>query len=86
MMLCHHEEIAVQIAHGYAKVSGKPMAVILHNLVGLLHACMAIYYAHIDRVPIFIIGATGPMDEPSAARISTGPIRRWCRATPSATT
>ena len=57
------EEIAVQIAHGYAKASGKPMAVILHNLVGLLHATMAIYYAYIDRVPIFIMGATGPMDE-----------------------
>src|SRR5207248_2547193 len=40
-----------------------PMAVMLHNLVGLLHACMAIYYAYLDRVPIFIIGATGPMDE-----------------------
>src|SRR5262245_33723905 len=51
MMLCPHEEIAVQIAHGYAKATGKPMAVILHNLVGLLHACMAIYYAYIDRVP-----------------------------------
>ena len=63
MMLCNHEEIAVQIAHGYAKATGKPMAVILHNLVGLLHACMAIYYAYLDRVPIFIIGATGPMDE-----------------------
>src|SRR5258705_9566872 len=63
MMLCNHEEIAVQIAHGYAKGTGQPMAVILHNLVGLLHACMAIYYAYIDRVPIFIIGATGPMDE-----------------------
>ena len=63
MMLCQHEEIAVQIAHGYAKATGKPMAVILHDLVGLLHACLAIYYAYIDRVPIFIIGATGPMDE-----------------------
>lgn len=63
MMLCNHEEIAVQIAHGYAKASGKPMAVILHNLVGLLHATMAIYYAYIDRAPIFIMGATGPMDE-----------------------
>jgi acetolactate synthase-1/2/3 large subunit len=63
MMLCNHEEIAVQIAHGYAKATGTPMAVILHDLVGLLHACMAIYYAYLDRVPIFIIGATGPMDE-----------------------
>ena len=63
MMLCQHEEIAVQIAHGYAKASGKPMAVILHDVVGLLHAAMAIYYAYIDRVPIFIMGATGPMHE-----------------------
>ena len=63
MMLCNHEEIAVQIAHGYAKASGKPMAVILHNLVGMLHATMAIYYAYLDRVPVFIMGATGPMDE-----------------------
>jgi thiamine pyrophosphate-dependent acetolactate synthase large subunit-like protein len=63
MMLCQHEETAVQIAHGYAKASGRPMVAILHNLVGLLHANMAIYYAYIDRAPIFIVGATGPMDE-----------------------
>ena len=63
MMLCQHEETAVQIAHGYGKASGKPMVAILHNLVGLLHANMAVYYAYIDRAPVFIIGATGPMDE-----------------------
>ncbi|MBM3820990.1 MAG: thiamine pyrophosphate-binding protein [Acidimicrobiia bacterium] len=63
MMLCQHEETAVQIAHGYAKATGKPMAAILHNLVGLLHANLAIYYAYIDRAPVFVIGATGPMDE-----------------------
>ncbi|HEY5896399.1 MAG TPA: thiamine pyrophosphate-binding protein [Burkholderiales bacterium] len=63
MMLCQHEETAVQIAHGYAKASGRPMVAILHNLVGLLHANMAIYYAYADRAPVFIVGATGPMDE-----------------------
>lgn len=63
MMLCQHEETAVQIAHGYAKASGKPMVAILHNLVGLLHANLAVYYAYIDRAPVFIVGATGPMDE-----------------------
>src|SRR5437899_1219174 len=68
MMLCQHEETAVQIAHGYAKASGEPMVAILHNLVGLLHANMAIYYAYIDRTPIFIIGATGPMDETKRGR------------------
>ena len=29
----------------------------------LLHAPMGIYYAYIDRCPVLIIGATGPMDE-----------------------
>ena len=63
LMLCQHEEIAVEIAHGFAKASGKPMVAIVHNLVGMLHATMAVYYAYIDRAPVFIIGATGPMDE-----------------------
>jgi acetolactate synthase-1/2/3 large subunit len=64
MIECCHEEIAVGMAHGYAKVTGNPMLTILHNVVGLLHACMAIYYAYTDRVPMVIIGATGPMDIP----------------------
>ncbi len=63
MLLCPHEEIAVQMAHGFAKATGRPMIAIVHNLVGMLHATMAVYYAYIDRAPIFIIGATGPMDE-----------------------
>ena len=63
MLLCPHEEIAVQMAHGYAKATGRPMIAIVHDLVGMLHATMAVYYAYIDRAPIFIIGATGPMDE-----------------------
>lgn len=63
MLLCPHEEVAVQIAHGYAKASGKPMVAVLHDVVGLLHASMAIYYAYIDRAPVFIVGATGPLEE-----------------------
>ena len=62
MLLCPHENIAIQIAHGYAKATGEPLVAIVHNLVGLLHSCMAVYYAYIDRVPVFIVGATGPLD------------------------
>src|SRR5438270_4745436 len=63
MLVCPHEKIAVQIAHGYAKASGEPLCVIVHNVVGLLHATMGIYYAYTDRAPVFIVGATGPVDE-----------------------
>ena len=62
MLLCLHEEHAVAIAHGWAKVTGEPMAVILHANVGLMHASMAIYNAWCDRVPMVIFGATGPVD------------------------
>jgi acetolactate synthase-1/2/3 large subunit len=63
MILCQHEKIAIQIAHGYAKTTGTPMVAIVHNVVGLLHATLGIYYAYLDRAPIFVVGATGPMDE-----------------------
>lgn len=62
MLLCLHEEHAVAIAHGYAKVTGSPLAVALHSNVGLMHASMAIYNAWCDRVPILILGAHGPVD------------------------
>ena len=62
LILCPHEKIAVGLAHGYAKASGEPMASILHDVVGLLHGAMGIYYAHIDRAPVLILGGAGPMD------------------------
>ncbi|MDT5126107.1 MAG: acetolactate synthase large subunit [Mycobacterium sp.] len=57
-----HEKIAIGIAHGYAKASGQPMAVVIHDLVGLLHATLGIYYAYADRVPMMVLGGAGPMD------------------------
>ena len=62
MLLCLHEEHAVSIAHGWAKVKGTPMAVVVHSNVGLMHATMAIFNAWCDRMPIVILGATGPVD------------------------
>src|SRR6202140_3667973 len=62
MLLCLHEEHAVAMAHGYAKVTGRPMGAIVHSNVGLMHATMAIFNAWCDRVPVFVLGATGPVD------------------------
>src|SRR5207244_1785845 len=59
---CCHEEVGVAIAHGYAKASGEIMATIPHNVVGLQHATMGIFNAWCDRVPILVLGGTGPVD------------------------
>lgn len=61
VMTCH-EEIAVAMAHGYHKASGRHMGVFVHANVGLLHASMAIFNAWCDRVPLFVLGGNGPID------------------------
>jgi len=52
---CCHEESAVGMAHGYAKIEGKPLGVFAHSTVGLQHAAMAIFNAYCDRVPVYIV-------------------------------
>ncbi len=62
LVLALHEGIAVAIAHGYAKAAGRPMAVGLHDTVGLLHGSMAIFNAWADRAPMILVVGTGPLD------------------------
>lgn len=62
MIVCLHEEHTVALAHGYAKVTETPILAAVHANVGLQHASMAVYNAFCDRVPVVILGATGPLD------------------------
>src|SRR3954467_2625917 len=55
LLTCCHEESSVAMAHGYAKIDGKPMLGMAHGTVGLQHASMAIYNAWADRVPVYIL-------------------------------
>src|SRR5438067_4690369 len=55
-LTCMHEESAVGMAHGYFKVTGKPLMTLCHGTVGLQHATMAIYNAWCDRVPVIVVG------------------------------
>ncbi len=66
-LTCCHEESAVAMAHGYAKIEGKPMMALIHGTIGMQHASMAIYNAYADRVPIYMI---------------VGQSRRWGGAQP----
>ena len=56
ILTCPHEEIAVHMGQGYAKMEGKPLAMICHGVVGLQHATMAMYNAWCDRVPVIVFG------------------------------
>lgn len=65
-----HEESAVAAAHGYAKAEGRPMATLLHGVIGVQHAAMAIYNAYVDRVPVVMIAGLD-YDGPVAAHNAT---------------
>jgi thiamine pyrophosphate-dependent acetolactate synthase large subunit-like protein len=55
-LTCTHEECAVAIGHGYFKIAGKPLMTLAHGTVGYQHACMAVYNAWCDRVPVILVG------------------------------
>ncbi len=83
IITCPHEEIAVHMAQGYAKIEGKPMAMICHGVVGLQHATMAMYNAWCDRVPVIVMGGNileankrGPGAEWVHAAIDPGALVR----------
>ena len=50
-----HEEIAVAMASGYAKATGKLPAVMIHTTVGVQHATMAMRAALHERVPMIVL-------------------------------
>ena len=55
LLTATHEEIATAMAHGYAKVSNRPMGLLFHGTVGIQHATMAFYNAWVDRAPMLIM-------------------------------
>ena len=89
LITCCHEESSAAMAHGYAKIEGKPMMIMAHGTVGLQHASMAIYNAYADRVPMYIIlGNILDADYRAAARNGCTACRTpppWCAITLSGT-
>ena len=55
LITCLHEEASVHMAQGYAKIEGRPALALIHAVVGVQHASMAVYNAWCDRVPVYIM-------------------------------
>jgi len=52
---CRHEAVAVAMAAGYTKVTGRPQVVMLHATAGPLNAAMTLRAALQERTPMVII-------------------------------
>src|SRR4029079_11722420 len=91
LITCLHEESAMAMAHGYAKAAGKPMLVMVHGTVGLLHSSMALFQAWADRVPILVIvghhrNPSGVINRPHSAQDMGSLVRDFVKFDDEATT
>ena len=79
------------MAHGYAKAAGKPMLVVVHGTVGLLHSSMALFQAWADRVPVVVIvghhrNPSGVINRPHSAQDMGLLVRSFVKFDDEATT
>jgi len=58
-----HEIPAVAMAHGYAMVTGRPQAIMVHVIVGTANALGGIINAARARVPMFFLAGRTPVTE-----------------------
>jgi acetolactate synthase-1/2/3 large subunit len=58
-----HENVAMAMAHGHYRFSGKLAAVLLHTTVGSANAVMGVMNAHRDHVPILLMAGRTPNTE-----------------------
>ncbi len=52
---CRHETLAVGLASGYYKATGRPQAALLATSLGVLNGSMAIRAAYQERIPMLIL-------------------------------
>ncbi|MEI8277359.1 MAG: thiamine pyrophosphate-requiring protein, partial [Hyphomicrobiales bacterium] len=58
-----HENVAMAMAHGYYRVTGKMAAVMVHVTVGTANALLGLMNARRDNVPIFLAAGRSPATE-----------------------
>src|SRR5215467_10996230 len=65
VITCCHEEIAAAMAEGYYLATGRPLATLVHNIVGLQHASKAIYEAWLRERSLEHVGVGVNLDHPA---------------------
>ncbi len=69
-----HENVAVAMAHGYYRVSGKPAVVMVHVTVGTANTVCGLMNAARDNVPLILAAGRTPLTESGHAASRTRPI------------
>ena len=78
-MTVPHENVAMAMAHGYYRISGKPAAVMVHVTVGTANAINGLINAARDNVPVLLAAGRTPLTETGSIASRNRPIH-WGQA------
>src|SRR6202163_1431683 len=73
-MVVPHENVAMAMAHGYYRVSGKPAAVMVHVTVGTGNAINGLINASRDNIPVLLAAGRTPITETGSIASRNRPI------------
>ncbi|KAF7351207.1 Thiamine pyrophosphate enzyme [Mycena sanguinolenta] len=82
MITCPSEITAISMADGYARVSGKPQAVVVHVDVGTQALGQGVHNASIGRAPVLIFAGLCPYTESGELPGSRTEYMHWLQEAP----
>lgn len=77
LITCPTEMVALSAAHGFAQVSGKAQAVVVHVECGTQSLAGAVHNAAKGRIPVLIFAGTSPFSQHGEARGSRNEFIQW---------
>ncbi|KAI1820906.1 thiamine pyrophosphate enzyme [Xylaria intraflava] len=82
IITCPSEVTAISMADGYARVTGRPQAVLVHVDVGTQALGQGIHNASVGRVPVFIFAGLCPYTESGELPGSRTEYMHWLQEAP----
>ncbi|KJK87303.1 hypothetical protein H633G_08875, partial [Metarhizium anisopliae BRIP 53284] len=82
IITCPAEMTAISMADGYARVSGRPQAVLVHVDVGTQALGHGVHNASVGRVPVFIFAGMCPYTEAGEVTGSRTEYMHWLQEAP----
>jgi acetolactate synthase-1/2/3 large subunit len=79
VVIVPHENMGVAMAHGYAMVTGKPQAMMVHVGVGTANAINGLINASRQNVPIFFTAGRTPITESGALPAARNNYIHWAQ-------
>src|SRR5271163_2780138 len=77
VVTCPHEMVAMTCAHGYAQLTGRAQAVVVHVDCGTQALGGAVHNAAKARVPVFVFAGLSPFTQEGEARGSRNEFIQW---------